>query len=611
MIEYEFEDLVFEFTPEGSTRGYLVVIKGETTFGERVDIAAPKGRATFVAHAHELYPEAFTDELTIKRALNELSIHVTDKAKIAEAAAEEEEEEENVDEVDGAGELISMPNVLERYVEDMAAVHEVYEDRAQMKVVTLGALSAQLEPPTEGKPVGTNVVVIGDAGRGKNYVADAAASGLPRSFVYEFESASAKSFYYQAAANPEKFKHTWVYPNEAEATDQLIETLRPLLSKGSAKHATVDDNADGKNVSRELEIEGPITATIPTVRNKLDHQLQTRMLVVELEEFENRVSEHSAKVSDTLTPDYAAQDHAEVLRSWRAALSKLTEVRRVVIPGKHEKFRLTSNDVPHGARLWRNFLSLMLANAWLEQRNREIRTLENGTQAVVATAEDYAVAYEIFRTACERSVVSLGETHRKILNALYELKKDGKKGRLHGKGFSLRQIGQVAGVTYETVRKHKTYLAQSVGLMRELENGSLDLVQDAEPSWWKHGEFLKGFPRPDEVKVWWEALKGVDTVDSDAPDGENRIDTPNEPSTEGVDNPVDAPIPWLTVEPAVNDEVDTSTPLSTTEVDSEFPIDTPNTDENGGVSTLSTPFESSDDTKKKGRLRFGEYEHNS
>jgi hypothetical protein len=38
----------------------------------------------------------------------------------------------------------------------------------------------------------------------------------------------------------------------------------------------------------------------------------------------------------------------------------------------------------------------MLAHAWLEQRNREIKELSDGQGAVTAAPEDYEVAYEVF-----------------------------------------------------------------------------------------------------------------------------------------------------------------------------------------------------------------------
>ena len=96
---------------------------------------------------------------------------------------------------------------------------------------------------------------------------------LLEEFFMAFESASAKSLYYRAETDPDVLKHRWLYPNEAEATDQLVEMFRPLLSGGKASHLTVNKTIEGRNVAQELNIQGPASITIPTVRNKLDAQL--------------------------------------------------------------------------------------------------------------------------------------------------------------------------------------------------------------------------------------------------------------------------------------------------------------------------------------------------
>jgi hypothetical protein len=105
--------------------------------------------------------------------------------------------------------------------------------------------------------------------------------------------------------------------------------FRPLLSGGKASHPTVNKDAEGRNTAQELNAEAPASITIPTVRNKLDGQLQTRMLVAELPDYEGRVAAHSRAPSRLLS-DYAAKDHTPKVRAWQAALESLTELRRVV-----------------------------------------------------------------------------------------------------------------------------------------------------------------------------------------------------------------------------------------------------------------------------------------
>jgi hypothetical protein len=397
-------------------------------------------------------------------------------------------------------ELVGRPGVLERYVEDVARIHGVVNDREILRLQKLVADGAQLEPLANGRPAGANLVLIAEAGRGKNHTCDAVATGLPEEFYTAFESASAKSLYYRAENDPALLKHCWIYPSEAEATDELVEMFRPLISGGRASHLTVNKNAEGRNTAQELLVEGPVTVTIPTVRNKLDTQLQSRMLVSELPDYDGRVAAHSRAFSRLLLPNQAGEDYTPKVRAWKAALRSLTAIRRVVFDLDCEEFCFDSDTVSHGARLWGNFLGLMLAHAWLEQRNRDIIELSSGELAVAATPEDYEAAYNIFKATCERSVVNLSDTHRKILDAVYDLKQESDTTE----GFSHRKIAERAGVHHSTIGEHRTYLVKSVKLLRETESGMLDLVADAEPTWWNDDDLLEGFPHPEQVWRWWD-----------------------------------------------------------------------------------------------------------
>jgi hypothetical protein len=173
------------------------------------------------------------------------------------------------------------------------------------------------------------------------------------------------------------------------------------------------------------------------------------------------VAEHSRAVSRQLLPDHVGNDHGPTIEAWRAALRSLTQTRRVVFLLDRDEFCFDSDSVSHGARLWTNLLGLMLAHAWLEQRNREVVELSSGERAIVAVPEDYEAAYNIFKATCERSVVNLSDTHRAILDAVYEL-----SCQSIFDSFSLRKIADAAGVHHSTVAEHKTYLTKSAKLLR-------------------------------------------------------------------------------------------------------------------------------------------------
>lgn len=505
---YKAEGFKFEFTPNGSPfEGLLLVTTPEATFSASVNLTKLRSRAAWAKGMSDDYG---TDGALLKRALNEICTLRTNEVAAAERAGQEEDgnPEAGSEALSEEAEmLVSSPGVLSRYVEDVAYIRGVVGDRDALRLQSLVAFGAQLAPLPSGRPAGANLILTAEAGRGKNYICDAAATALPQEFYLAFESASAKSLFYRAESDPSIFSFKWFYPNEAEGTDLLVETLRPILSGGKASHLTVNKSPEGRNAAQELNIEGPVSITIPTVRNKLDGQLQTRMLVAELADYEGRVAQHSRAVSRQYLPDQAGEDHGPRIEAWRAALRSLALRRRVVFPLDVEAFCFDSDTVSHGARLWTNLLGLMLAHAWLEQRSRETMDLANGERAMIATPKDYEAAYDIFKATCERSVVNLSDTHRAILDAVYDLKQQSS----FTDGYSLRKIADKAGVHHSTVAEHKTYLTRSVKLLREAEGG-LDLVADAVPSWWHKGDLLIGFPRPEQVWRWWEECSASKTA---------------------------------------------------------------------------------------------------
>ena len=448
------------------------------------------------------------DQKELQRALNALCSLREEEVEAAREA-ERRRTAERSEEISEAGSeeieaLIESTGVLKRLVDEATRIHGVVGETAPLKLLTLNALGAQLAPLPNGKPMGANVVLIAHWGRGKNYLCDAVAALLPEDFFLAFESASAKSLYYLAETNPRILSHRWIYLNEAEAMDQLVELLRPLISGGKAVHLTVNKDGGGRNVAQELRVEGPVTTIIPTIRNKLDAQLQSRMLLAELEDYKGRVASHARKFNESLRSDFATEDFSARIGAWHAALESLTGIRRVVFALDHEDFCFDRDDVPHGARLWANLIGMMFSHAWLEQRNREIVELPNGEKAVVATPTDYAAAYGVFKAACERSVMNISDSHRRILDAVYHLQQhDRSTNYFNDKSWSQREIERRTGVPQSTISAQRSYLVKSLKLLVEEYDGKLRLADDADPWLWRKEGVLDGLPK--QVWAWWRA----------------------------------------------------------------------------------------------------------
>ena len=441
-------------------------------------------------------------------------------AKIERHKAEEmerlsQEYQKMVADAQGEIDALFEPGVLGRLRNTAAAMHNVYGDREPLELALLVALGAQLEPLPNGRPLGASILLTAQAGRRKNHIIDAAVKPLPEEFYFAFEIASGQSLYYKADEDPDFLKHTFAYPNEIEGAEQLWEFLRPMLSKGKAHKIVTAKDADGNMTTREITVEGPVTIAIPTIRNKTDEQLQTRLLVAELADYPGRVKEHSAAVSAQLLADAATADYSREVFLWQEGLRQLTGVRRVVFPLSHPDFALDDDQISHGARLWANLLSLMVTNAWLEQKNRRILELAEGALAVEATPDDYETAYRIFNAVCKRTVVNLSDAHRKMLDGLYDLHAE----LPHREGFTHREIAKQAGVSTSTISDNRTFLVMSAKLLKETDGG-LALVEGAKPEWWETRELMQGLPTPEQVRAWWEER------DPDPPEGADHADQP-------------------------------------------------------------------------------------
>ena len=94
------------------------------------------------------------------------------------------------------------PGVLDRYVAEAAKLQGVVGDEDAMRLISLVASGAQLDLLPNDRPLGSSVVLIGESGRGKNYLTDAVVRLMPPQWYLAFESASAASLYYQCEQEP-------------------------------------------------------------------------------------------------------------------------------------------------------------------------------------------------------------------------------------------------------------------------------------------------------------------------------------------------------------------------------------------------------------------------
>jgi hypothetical protein len=127
-------------------------------------------------------------------------------------------------------------------------------------------------------------------------------------------------------------------------------------------------------------------------------------------------------------------------------------------------------------------------------------------------------------------VVNLSDTHRRILDAVYQLhQEDEHRNYFRDNSWSQREIERRTRVPQSTISAQKSFLVKSLKLLVEDYDGKLRLAKDADPSWWRKEGVLDGLPKPRQVWAWWNG-------EDDPPDPETP-DHPGHPPQDPEDRP--------------------------------------------------------------------------
>jgi hypothetical protein len=202
-------------------------------------------------------------------------------------------------------------------------------------------------------------------------------------------------------------------------------------------------------------------------------------------------------------------------------------------------------------------------------------------------------------------VINLSDTHRNILDALYELRDE---SPLRG-GFTTREVASKAGCSPQTVSNNKAFLSMSAKLIKETEDG-ISLLPGADPEEWRSGDLTKGLPSPEKVRTWWEEQNPP----PDSPDGHKTTGQAGQGAETGdkadtyAENPVQG-VAGQALDTSIllrGDALDPTgrvQPLSKEALGSENGISKPNTGHIEGLSSVSSDSQGSSG-KENGRRRL-------
>jgi hypothetical protein len=396
--------------------------------------------------------------------------------------------------------LADEPDLLAAFRRDLRSAGVAGEQRGAQ--ITLLALTSRVLP--WGKPTNRPVSAIGkgSTSTGKSYTQRTVLRFFPPEAYVDLGSMSKKYLLYTG----ESLAHRFIVVPEwavVAGDEELVASLRTLLSEGRLVHGTVD--GDGRREARLIQKDGPTGLLMTTTASSVDVELETRclsFLTDDTPEQTRRVFEVLAELEDEdeLDVDF---DRWHQLQRWIAAGEC-----RVRIPFVRGLAVL----MPDGAtRLRRDFVSMLClvrAHAVLHQATR--KRDERGR--IVATLADYAAVRELLDELVAEAVdATVSAATRETVQAARDLlDEDG------GKHVSVKKIADRLGIgksaTYDRVRR-ATAAGFLANLAKKDERGWKVALGAELPS---GGSFL---PSPEEVS----------RVDSDRLTGNENGSTMPEP----------------------------------------------------------------------------------
>ncbi|MBI1741609.1 DUF3854 domain-containing protein [Candidatus Acetothermia bacterium] len=383
------------------------------------------------------------------------------------------QEERAVEVLEACKGLADKPNILEK-ISEVLEQSGLAGERENALILYLAFTSRLQERPI-------NVYINGPSAGGKTFLVQSVSQLFDAECFYRFDASSEKALIY----TDQEFKHRVVLIGETTALnfhsgedsgDSIGATIvRSLVWGNEIRYITVERNASGETIAREIVKKGPTGLCITGTRT-LEPELATRVLTLEIKdnpEQTRAVLQATARKYSGLVQQSLNLEPLKALQRWL----QLTAPHTVIIPYAGELAKLYDTTEIRARRDFTQLLIFIAAHAVLHQRSR--RRDKQGR--IVAEPQDYIAIYRLAGAIFD-AIVSDGLTNqqRVTIEIVGRLNEDLPEDE---QGVSLGEIAKELGISKEAVRKRlKNPMAQGFILNTETHRG--------KPGRYKLGEHL-------------------------------------------------------------------------------------------------------------------------
>ncbi|MGB3510592.1 MAG: hypothetical protein WBA93_15415, partial [Microcoleaceae cyanobacterium] len=476
---------------ENSETSLKLVVTAETaehSHTDRFDLYSAKSRSGFAFHAAQrldLPQPKLEDDLSklipkLETLLQETRSAPEKKDEIPQLSADEEKK---------ALSFLTAPNLLSRIAADMAAIGYVGEQTNKQLAYLIGT-SRRLTKPLSG-------IVRSESGAGKSFLMECVAELTPPEEVRFFSRLTSQSLYYMGR---EALQHKLLIVDERDGSAESEYPIRTLQSRRKLTLAVPMKNAKTGNIeTAEVTILGPIAYMESTTSTEVNPENENRSFELYLDESPKQTRRifDAQKKAHLLSAEERAVKRERIVQRHHHA-QRLLEPVTVRIPFAHLL------DFPvnwtRGRRDIDRLLSLVEAVTFLHQKQRP-----RFGNAVEATPEDYAAAFELAKSCLEHAWAELPRSASQLLAAIRKwATKEAKKLGVQSSELSFRRrdVRQITGLPDHIVKRGMRSLEdlEYVSVRRSRQGGSFRYQLAGQPP---AVNLLDGLTTPEQLAEKW------------------------------------------------------------------------------------------------------------
>jgi len=263
-------------------------------------------------------------------------------------------------------------------------------------------IDSRLLPLSNGKPQSLGLKNAGIQGGGKSHALTTTLSLYPETAYHTITSGSAKSFYNMADSLKHKaiiFMEGYALEARGSKDTEISYVVRTLMSEGFAEYQR-SKQAGGEWLTETMHVEGPISFLTTTIQDKLEKQLDDRILSAHPDTSSDQTRKIIMRTAAAAAGTHRFVDEMSV-EAWRRFHDSLMPVE-VVIPyaSKIGEFLAEINLPVSARRAFDRVLAVIKTITLLYQAQR--RTDKYGQ--LIAEYPDYAMAIQLIEETFTNSL---------------------------------------------------------------------------------------------------------------------------------------------------------------------------------------------------------------